>query len=231
MKNRNVYKLGFILKVMKIKRGLSMKNKGLSNLVATVLIVLLALAAVAIVWGFVRPTLDRSGTEIDLQTKCISADVTPVRCTYSNIVDQDSKHLVDIEVVARQESDTENMDITMLVDDSEGATVASETADAPGVLSTLKFDASTTGGNWNDVAVFAASEEVEDQSDYEGVLTRLTVAPVVGDGTGETKTCAGKTVSCTYVPDCGPYALDLCDNDQDCAAAGGTWDDPVCEEE
>ena len=56
-------------------------KKGLSNVVATVLIVLLALAAIAIVWSFIAPTLRNTGSSINLQEKCLNADVRPISCT------------------------------------------------------------------------------------------------------------------------------------------------------
>ena len=52
-----------------------MKKRGLSNLIATVLIVLLALAAVAIVWGFIKPVLEGAGPSVELGTKCVDVEV------------------------------------------------------------------------------------------------------------------------------------------------------------
>jgi hypothetical protein len=59
-----------------------MKKRGLSNLIATVLIVLLALAAVAIVWSFLRPPLERTGTSINLGTMCLESEAKPVSCVH-----------------------------------------------------------------------------------------------------------------------------------------------------
>lgn len=58
-----------------------MKKRGLSDLIATVLIVLLALAAVAIVWSFLRPPLENTGTSISLGTKCIESEMKPISCS------------------------------------------------------------------------------------------------------------------------------------------------------
>ena len=57
-----------------------MQKRGLSNVVATVLIVLLALAAIAIVWGFISPTLKRAGTSINLAQACLESEVRPTGC-------------------------------------------------------------------------------------------------------------------------------------------------------
>ena len=68
-----------------MKRGkLKVINKkGLSNIIATVLIILLALAAVVIVWQFIRPIFTESGENVNLQQKCLDAEVTPIGCTVS----------------------------------------------------------------------------------------------------------------------------------------------------
>lgn len=73
--NEKVYKLFSILYVM--------EKRGLSNLVATVLIILLALAAVALVWGFLQPSFERTGVSIDLGTECLAVDIKPISCSYA----------------------------------------------------------------------------------------------------------------------------------------------------
>jgi len=60
-----------------------MNNKALSNIVATVLIVLLALAAVAIIWSFIKPTLEDAGEEIETQNACLQTQVEIMSCTYT----------------------------------------------------------------------------------------------------------------------------------------------------
>ena len=62
-----------------------MKNKkGLSDVIATVLIVLLALAAIAIVWSFVSPALRNTGASIGASQKCLEADVKPTACSVTS---------------------------------------------------------------------------------------------------------------------------------------------------
>jgi flagellar basal body-associated protein FliL len=56
-------------------------KKGLSNIIATVLIVLLALAAVAIVWSFIRPGIDQTGVGIDVANKCLNTELKPTGCS------------------------------------------------------------------------------------------------------------------------------------------------------
>jgi|SRR3989344_1640 len=57
-----------------------MNKKGLSDVVTTVLIILLAIAAIVIVWNFVSPTLENAGEQIESQTACLDARVSVVSC-------------------------------------------------------------------------------------------------------------------------------------------------------
>ena len=57
-----------------------MNKKGLSDIIATVLIVLLALAAIAIVWAFVRPTIEGSGQQINVAQSCFNAEAKVTGC-------------------------------------------------------------------------------------------------------------------------------------------------------
>jgi len=61
-------------------------KKGLSDVVATVLIVLLAIAAIVIVWGFVSPFIKGTTNQADIQSKCLTAEVVPVSCTTAGVV-------------------------------------------------------------------------------------------------------------------------------------------------
>ncbi len=62
------------------KQTMRMRKHGLSDVVATVLIVLLALAAVAIIWSFIRPSLERSGTAVQTQSTCLEVEVEVKSC-------------------------------------------------------------------------------------------------------------------------------------------------------
>ncbi len=71
--------------VYKAKRfNIEMKKRGLSDVVATVLIVLLALAAVTIVWRFIGPSLQGAGEQIEEQSQCSQTEVQLKGCTISS---------------------------------------------------------------------------------------------------------------------------------------------------
>jgi hypothetical protein len=67
-----------------------MEKRGLSNLVATVLIILLALAAVALVWSFLQPSFENTGVKIDLGTQCLNVDIKPLSCVFNTTADNKS---------------------------------------------------------------------------------------------------------------------------------------------
>lgn len=57
-----------------------LKNKrGISAVVATILIVLLAVVAVSIVWAVLRPAITKSAEKIN--TKCLEVDLSLDKCT------------------------------------------------------------------------------------------------------------------------------------------------------
>lgn len=55
-------------------------KKGLSDIVTTVLIILLVAVAVAAVWAFVSPSLKGTGTQFTKTQTCISNVVEPIEC-------------------------------------------------------------------------------------------------------------------------------------------------------
>jgi hypothetical protein len=57
-----------------------MNKRGLSDVITVSLIILLAIAAVVIVWTFVRPTIEGVGKSLESSTDCIKIDVEAVSC-------------------------------------------------------------------------------------------------------------------------------------------------------
>ncbi|MFH1290818.1 MAG: hypothetical protein ABIH92_05425 [Nanoarchaeota archaeon] len=147
-----------------------MKKKGLSNLVATVLIVLLALAAIALVWGFLKPAFDRTGVQIDLRTKCIETEVKPTACTY----EPDTN----VSTVTVQAVSGDVYEIYLVVEYNDDTANAIR-ADAPPLLATTNV-------------------EIEPPSTSSGPL-RAKAAAVVADDEGNTEICQQSpvTVECT----------------------------------
>lgn len=55
-------------------------KKGLSDIVATVLIILLVVVAVAVIWAFIRPTLESAGSGLQKGQVCLTSSVEPLSC-------------------------------------------------------------------------------------------------------------------------------------------------------
>ena len=149
-----------------------MRNKrGLSNVVATVLIVLLALAAVAIVWAFIQPLLIQSGVSATLQQKCFEVSVEAVKCT--NLTTQKEPYSA---VITAQLVRGNAFELLASVEAQDGQAFTNSST-APNILGTVKID----------VAGFGPANN----------FTIARVAAVVSDEEGNTQTCdIFDTVTC-----------------------------------
>ena len=107
-----------------------MNKGGLSDLIATVLIVLLALGAVALIWGFLKPAFERTGSQIDLRTRCLNIEVEPTQCTYNSITNVST---VTVKLVGGEASQV--YAVVQYADNKANAT----RADAPPVLATTNI--------------------------------------------------------------------------------------------
>ncbi len=65
-----------------------LNKKGLSDVIATVLIILLALAAIVIVWSFIQPAIEGTGTSVTSSQKCFDIEVRPLSCSGTTVVIQ-----------------------------------------------------------------------------------------------------------------------------------------------
>ncbi len=140
-----------------------MNKRGLSDIVATVLIVLLALAAVAIVWGFLRPTFDNAASQTSLRNACFLVTVEPTQCSLSGAtanVAYQLKTSVPTEVTLDS--------VAAVVEDDNGITYVSQ-----GIAPTTALGSQAT--------------QVNDIGTASPFIAR--VAARVRDGSGNTETC------------------------------------------
>ncbi len=150
-----------------------MEKRGLSNLIATVLIVLLALAAVAIVWGFIRSPLEESGVSIGLGTKCLESEAKPLSCEYNSTLQETT-------VQVQHSRGQDVVDVVVTVELNDGTTNVTRT------------------GN---IELFA-TETVTVENPATGVFgVRAGATVVVGDEKGNTKVCEESlvTIDCIAV--------------------------------
>src|SRR3989344_2868324 len=160
-----------------MNRNFQIRNKkGLSNIIATVLIVLLALAAVAILWSFVRTSIEGSGSQIELRTLCTTTIAKPTTCV--NGTDTKTTATVNVQLSSGDPKDIDSIIVALdtlegerLTNNSIGNSPGIITLGIPKPLETTKatFNLITTGGPYSgDSAI---------------------VAVVVTDGAGNTLVC------------------------------------------
>ena len=117
------------------ERGVNMKSRrGVSAVVTTVLILLVALAAIVLVWNFIKPTIEQTGESLESKTACLSVSVEPTAC------DADTGT-----VTVRLVTDPDGVVTKVRGVLVEGSNSASETEDAPDVLATTVVDVGRTG--------------------------------------------------------------------------------------
>ena len=93
-------------------------KKGLSNIVATVLIILLAIAAVVIVWSFISNALRNTATEVDLSNTCFNTEVKPISCNTATgnvsvqLVRGNPESIAEILAVITNDDDTTDVERT-----------------------------------------------------------------------------------------------------------------------
>ena len=63
-------------------RMLNKNRKGVSEVIANVLIVLLVIVGIAVIWSVVKPTIDKGAQGIKTQSDCLGLSVEPVSCIY-----------------------------------------------------------------------------------------------------------------------------------------------------
>ena len=112
-------------------------KKGLSNVVATVLIILLAVAAVAIIWSLIRPTLEGAGTSIGLSEQCLGSEAEAITCTTDVTT---SITTVKVEHKRGESTDT----LIAVLEYMDDSVVTNESA-TPGILSTIDITFNSAG--------------------------------------------------------------------------------------
>ena len=107
-----------------------MKKRGISDIVATILIVLLALAAVAMIWAFIQPLIGGAGETATLSAKCLQTEVKPTSCIINTTTNSATAN-------AQLTKDGASK-ITILLEDELGTTLTGNQVDAPPILSTTQ---------------------------------------------------------------------------------------------
>jgi len=120
-------------------------KKGLSDVITTVLIVLLTLVAVGLLWGFLSPLFLESGEKINTAKACLSVDLTIAGC----VVDGNNADVT----VRRGAGDADLGEITLIFGNPDGSTTPKNQSGFPLELETKLYPDVVVGFTAEDVAV------------------------------------------------------------------------------
>lgn len=105
-----------------------MQKRGLSNIIATVLLVLLAIGAIALIWSFVGGIIGEGSTNTGLQAKCLTeTDLIVKSCTVTGS---------NADVIIQLNKGNDVTMGTLVFEDNVGATTTEEVTTIPDPLET-----------------------------------------------------------------------------------------------
>lgn len=110
-----------------------LSKRGLSDVVTTVLIVLVALGAIGIIAGFLLPAIQSGSSQIT--ASCLTLQLEPVKCTYTEAN-------VATVLVKRNTGDSDLQGVTLVFTNSNGETESNITTINPNILETKSVVAS-----------------------------------------------------------------------------------------
>ncbi|HVY01473.1 MAG TPA: hypothetical protein VHA12_01780 [Candidatus Nanoarchaeia archaeon] len=115
----------------------AMKKRGLSDVVTTVLIILLVLAAVAILGKYLLGFIQKGGTQISGATACSTLDLKPAACNVS-------ANGASVTVRYERGSGVATLtNVTLIFSDATGATTLNYTSVIPAALESKTFSTAT----------------------------------------------------------------------------------------
>ena len=120
-----------------------MNKKGISDIITTVLIIMISLGAIALIGTVIFNQLSKSGSAITQSTDCLALKLVPTSCTITTNV---ATNLSTAHVVVQWASgDSTNLQrIVFLVSDGT-LTRSGNSTDAPKILATSTSDFDVTG--------------------------------------------------------------------------------------
>ncbi len=107
-------------------------KRGLSDVVTTVLIILLVLAAVAIIWGYLRGALQQSGQQIT--SACLTLDLKPISCNVS----ASGPYSATVQY-GRQSGEATLTNVTLVFLDGSGQSTTNSSGPVPNALETKVY--------------------------------------------------------------------------------------------
>ena len=162
-----------------------MKKRGLSQVVTTLLFVLLALGAVLLVWNLVRSQITAGSSQIAATSACLKLELEPVRCDFDTFADT-------ADVLFKRGNQDPGMELTdvKLLFLLQGGTNLVRDAASTSIPDLLETKLDTATG----LGIDAFEEDTfPDEFSVTGILTDA-------DGVEHTCTETGLTVKCLESP-------------------------------
>jgi hypothetical protein len=151
-----------------MKREFEMNKKGLSDVVTSVLVIVLVIAAIGILWAALKPIIQK-GAESTEQAGCFQIDLAPVKCIKNNMTGNTAN--VTYKWVS---GDQELIGVKMVLGKEDGSS-SSQDGDSITSLATVSM---------TDV-------------NFGGKPKQFSVAPVIKSSSGKSITCqASQPVQC-----------------------------------
>jgi hypothetical protein len=135
-------------------------KKGISDVVTTVLIVLLSLVAVAIVWSFLSPLITKSGTQISQTQACLNANLEVTNCKLDSV----TTYNVTVHRSAGT-AEVTGMTLKLIFAKADGTSNSSIAYPAPEELETALYPV-TVGFDAENVAVAAGIPDAKGDINY-----------------------------------------------------------------
>lgn len=132
-------------------------KKGISDVITTVLIVLLSLVAIAIVWSFISPLITKSGQQVAQTQACLSASLEVTDCKLSGTMYNVTVH--------RNAGAADVKEIKLIFAKSDGTSQAiNQSSNLPGELETKLYQVPFS--NASNVAVAAGIADAKGNVGY-----------------------------------------------------------------
>ena len=113
-----------------------LERRGLSDVVTTVLIILVALGAIGIIVGFLMPMIKQGSSQIT--SACMTLQLEPTKCTYNSTTQE--AHVL----VKRNTGDAELKEVKVVFYAASGETETKNMTSIPGILETKLLNKTTS---------------------------------------------------------------------------------------
>jgi|SRR3989344_822831 len=140
-----------------------MNRRGLSDVITTVLIILLVLAAVVLIWTFIRRPITQGGESIELQSECFKVELEPTGCVVTDLNGTKNAAVN----VQWKSGNTDLTALRFIVSSDTGANNVSTVSSGLELLGTVSGTVGLTGVSGTSYTLSAAGQ-VKTKSGVEG---------------------------------------------------------------